>query len=76
VSVPQAIGLLTLYCVAFVVPLLAIIVILLVAGKRADRLLRNAGAWLQCRWPVVLACPLFLVGSSLTVLGGTGLVKH
>lgn len=74
-SVPQEIGLLALYCAAFVLPLLAIIVVLLVAGERADPWLQKGGAWLQRRWPVVLATVLLLVGSVLTVLGGTGLVK-
>ncbi|HEY3943776.1 MAG TPA: hypothetical protein VGL78_00990 [Solirubrobacteraceae bacterium] len=67
---------LTLYNVAFVLPLLAIIVVLLVAGDRADPWLQKAGAWLQSRWPVVLATLLLLVGSVLAVLGGTGLVKQ
>ena len=75
-SLPQEIGLVTLYNVAFVLPLLAIIVVLLVAGDRADPWLEKAGAWLQRRWPVVLATLLLLVGSVLAVLGGTGLVKQ
>jgi cytochrome c biogenesis protein CcdA len=75
-SVPLEIGLLVLYNVAFVLPLLAVLVVLLVAGERADRWLKKGGAWLQRRWPVVLASLLLLVGSSLTVLGGTGLVKQ
>ena len=75
-SLPQEIGLLALYNVAFVLPLLAIVVVLLVAGERADRWLQKGGAWLQRRWPVVLASLLLLVGCGLTVLGGTGLVKQ
>ncbi|MGO9754174.1 MAG: GAP family protein [Solirubrobacteraceae bacterium] len=75
-TVPQEIGLLALYNAAFVLPLLAIIVVLLAAGGRADPWLQKGGAWLQRRWPVVLACLLLLVGGGLTVLGGTGLVKQ
>ncbi len=75
-SIPREIGLVALYNVAFVAPLLAIIVILLVAGERADPWLQKSGAWLQRRWPVVLATLLLVVGSGLTVLGGTGLVKQ
>jgi cytochrome c biogenesis protein CcdA len=75
-KLPEEIGLLVLYNVAFVLPLLAIIVVLLVAGKRADPWLQRGGAWLQRRWPVVLAGLLLLVGSILAVLGGTGLVKQ
>ena len=74
-SVTLEIGLLVLYNVAFVLPLLAILAVLLLAGERADRWLQTWGAWLQRRWPVVLAGLLLLVGSCLTVLGGTGLVK-
>jgi len=41
-SIPQEIGLLLLYNIAFVVPLLAIIAVMLLAGRRAD-------PWLQIR---------------------------
>ncbi len=75
-TVPQEIGLVALYCLAFVLPLLAIIVALLVAGERADPWLQKSGAWLQRRWPVVLATLLLLVGGALTVLGGAGLLKQ
>ena len=75
-GVPTEIGLIVLYNVAFVAPMLAIIVVLLVAGDRADRWLRAGQAWLQRRWPAVLATLLLLVGSCLAVLGGTGLVKQ
>jgi cytochrome c biogenesis protein CcdA len=75
-NVPQEILLLVLYNVAFVTPLLAIIMLVLFAGERADPWLQKGGAWLQRRWPVVLASLLLFVGSVLTVLGGTGLVKQ
>ena len=75
-SVPQEIGLLVLYNVAFVLPLLAMIVLILVAGHRADPWLQTGGAWLQRRWPVVLASLLMFVGSVLAILGGSGLLKQ
>ena len=75
-SLPQEILLLVLYNVAFVTPLLAIIMLMLFAGERADPWLQKGGAWLQRRWPVVLASLLLFVGSVLTVLGGTSLVKQ
>ena len=75
-SVPQEIGLLALYNVAFVLPLLVIVVLIAFGGERADRWLQQSGAWLQRRWPVVLASLLLFVGSALAVLGGTGLVKQ
>jgi cytochrome c biogenesis protein CcdA len=75
-SIPQEAGLLVLYNVAFVLPLLAIVLVLLVAGERADPLLRRGGAWVERRWPVVLVGLLLFVGSVLAFLGGTGLVKQ
>ncbi len=75
-GITQEVGLLVLYNVAFVLPLLAIILVLLVAGERADPLLRRGGAWVQRRWPVVLVGLLLFVGSVLAFLGGTGLVKQ
>jgi cytochrome c biogenesis protein CcdA len=75
-SVPQEIGLVALYCLAFVLPLLAIIVTLLVAGERADPLLAKAAAWLQRQWPLVLATLLLVVGSALILAGGAGLLKN
>ena len=75
-SVPHEIGLLALYNVAFVLPLLTIIVVIAFGGERADRWLQSGGAWLQRRWPLVLAGLLLFVGSVLAVLGGTGLVRQ
>ena len=75
-SVPQEIGLLALYNVAFVLPLLVIVVVIAFGGERADLWLQQGGAWLQRRWPVVLASLLLFVGSVLAVLGGTGLVRQ
>jgi cytochrome c biogenesis protein CcdA len=75
-SVPQEIGLLALYNVAFVLPLLVIVVVIAFGRERADRWLQQGGAWLQRRWPVVLASLLLFVGSVLAILGGTGLVRQ
>ena len=75
-SVPLEIGLIGLYNLAFVLPLLMTIIVLLVAGDRADPWLRKGQAWLQRQWPIVLAVLLLMIGSGLAVLGGTGLVKQ
>jgi cytochrome c biogenesis protein CcdA len=75
-SIPEEIGLLLLYNLAFVLPLLAIIVLTAFAGERADPWLKKGGAWLQRRWPVVLAGLLTFVGSVLAILGGSGLLKQ
>ena len=74
-SLPQEIALVALYNVAFVLPLVAIILTRL-AGNRAEPWLQKGGAWLQRRWPVVLAGLLLLVGGGLTMLGGIGLVTQ
>jgi cytochrome c biogenesis protein CcdA len=68
--------LLVIYNVAFVLPLLAIAIVLVVAGERADQLLTKAGAWVQQKWPVVLAGLLLLVGSGLVIIGGIGLARN
>jgi cytochrome c biogenesis protein CcdA len=73
-SVPGEIGLLVAYNVAFVLPLLGMVGVLLVAGERAGPLLERSGAWVQRRWPVVLAGLLLLVGGGLIVVGGAGLL--
>ena len=70
------IGLVALYNLVFVLPLSAILVVLLVAGDRANGPLRKTGEWLAHRWPVVLASLLLVVGGVLTVVGGTGLVRQ
>jgi cytochrome c biogenesis protein CcdA len=72
----QTVVLLALFNVAFVLPLLAIVAILLIAGPRADPLLERCGAWLQRNWPIVLAGLLLLVGSGLTVAGAAGLLAR
>jgi cytochrome c biogenesis protein CcdA len=75
-TIPQELLLLILYNLAFVLPMLLILAVLLFAGERAHGWLEKGGAWLQRRWPTVLAGLLLLVGSALTILGGTGLVKQ
>jgi len=74
-SIPEEVGLLVIYNLAFVLPLLAIAGVLQFGGRRADGWLRRAEAWLRRRWPVVLAGLLTFVGGVLAVIGGTGLVK-
>jgi len=72
-SIPQDTGLVALYCVAFVAPLLAIAGLLLAAGERADPVLEAARRWLRRCWPVVAAALLALLGGGLTVAGAAGL---
>src|SRR5436305_6918968 len=73
---PAEIVLLALYNLAFVLPILAIIVVLIIGGEATDRTLQKAGAWLQRQWPVVLAGLMLLVGGILATLGGSGLIAE
>jgi cytochrome c biogenesis protein CcdA len=73
-SVAQTIALLALFCAAFVAPLLAILVVLVVGGDRAAPVLDKGGAWLRWHWPVVLATLLLLAGGGLTIAGARGLL--
>ena len=73
-SITQTIALLVLFCAAFVAPLIAIAVVLLVAGGRAAPVLRTFGAWVQRHWPEVLAAVLLVVGVALTVAGGEAIL--
>jgi cytochrome c biogenesis protein CcdA len=73
-SVPQTIALLGLFSTVFVAPLLAILVVLVVAEDRAAPVLARGGAWLERRWPVVLAALLLFVGGGLTAAGASGLL--
>jgi cytochrome c biogenesis protein CcdA len=74
-TIPQEVVLIALYNVAFVLPLLAIVIVLLAAGRRAERPLKAIGVWVKRQWPIVLAVLLLLIGSVLVLLGGAGLVK-
>jgi cytochrome c biogenesis protein CcdA len=65
--------LLALFNVAFVLPLILIIVILTVAPDRAERILRRARDFLQRRWPVLLAGLALVAGAFVTTIGVTGL---
>lgn len=75
-DLPQEVALIGLYNLCFVLPLVAIIGVLIFAGERADPMLAKIGSWVQRRWPAVLAILLLFVGSALTILGGTGLVRQ
>jgi cytochrome c biogenesis protein CcdA len=47
--------LLTLYCVIYTLPLIAIAILIAVMGKRAERMLGPVGDWLSAHWPAVVA---------------------
>ncbi len=63
------------YNVAFVLPLLIMIVVLVIAPDRAESILQGARAWLERRWPALLAVLALVAGLFVTALGVTGLAK-
>ena len=75
-NVPEEIVLLALFNAAFVLPLLAILAIRRLAGKRGDPLLEGWRTWLQ-RWTPVLIPALFLViALGLIAVGAVGLASE
>jgi cytochrome c biogenesis protein CcdA len=65
--------LLFLYNVCFVLPLIAMIVVLAVAGEEAERILMRTRDVLEAHWPALLAGIALLAGVFVTTLGATGL---
>jgi cytochrome c biogenesis protein CcdA len=63
------------YNLAFVLPLILIIVTITVAGDQAERMLERGRDILQRYWPVLLAGLALLAGAYVTVLGVTGLAS-
>lgn len=72
-GVVERIELLALFCAAFCAPLVAIIVVLAVAGERGKAPLRRASGLLDAHWPAILAGLLLLVGTAALVIGATGI---
>ncbi len=61
--------LLVLYCVVYTLPLIAIAVVCVVMGKRAEDLLRPIVDWLFARWPIMLGTLAIAVGIALAING-------
>jgi cytochrome c biogenesis protein CcdA len=66
---PGKVFLLILYCVVYTLPLIAIAVVCVVMGKRAEDVLRPVVDWLFARWPVILGTLAVAVGIALAVNG-------
>ncbi len=65
-------GLLVLFNICFIAPLVGIIATLTFAHERAQQLLGAARSWLERRWPVALATLALLAGVFVLLLGATG----
>ena len=64
-----------LYNVVFVLPLLAVLALVTVAGRRGAEIAAAARSMLQRHAPVVLPAALALIGIVLIALGAIGLVR-
>ncbi len=69
----QQVVALAVYNLAFVLPLILMILVLALAPDRAGRILTRARELLQRYWPAVLAGLALLAGLFVTLLGVTGL---
>ncbi|HET9718443.1 MAG TPA: GAP family protein, partial [Solirubrobacteraceae bacterium] len=72
----KQLGLLVLFNVCFVLPLLAILAILWLYPSHAQEYLTRARLFLHRHWPKLLAGAALLVGLFVIVLGVTGLAGH
>ena len=72
-AVPQQVALLVLFNLTFILPLLGILLVVVVFGRRADRILESASDWLQREWPVLLAALGLVVGTAILAVGAIGL---
>jgi len=64
-----------LYNVAFVLPLILMIIVLEVAGDNAKAAIETARDWLQKHWPTLVAVLALVAGLFVTLLGVTGLAS-
>jgi cytochrome c biogenesis protein CcdA len=72
-GLPRQVGLLVLFNICFVVPLIVIVGIVTFAGERATEMLVSARKKLEARWPATLAVIFLVAGVFVTLLGVTGL---
>ncbi len=73
VGTPRELGLLLIFNLCFVLPLIGILVTLTLAPRRAQGILGAGRRFLELRWPHILAGLLGLVGALAILLGSTGL---
>jgi len=75
-GVPGKVLLILIFNVCFVAPQLAMLAALSVAGERAEIVLLRVSAFLQRRWPVLLAVVAVLAGVITIALGATGTYRE
>ena len=73
-GIDRQVILLVIFNLTFVLPLLAIVVILRFAGRRAQSILVAARLWMERRWPLVLAAIGVVAGLFCLFIGISGLI--
>jgi cytochrome c biogenesis protein CcdA len=74
VSTPEKLALLMIFNLAFVAPVIAILITLLVLGDAAKQPLARANRWVLSRWPTALAVIAAVLGAIVLTVGVVGLV--
>jgi cytochrome c biogenesis protein CcdA len=69
----RSLGLLLIFNVCFILPLLGILVTITVAGERSKRILAVGRRFLERRWPHILAGLILVVGVFALLVGASGL---
>ncbi len=72
----KSFGLLLIFNLCFIAPLLGILLVLTVAGPRSERFLTLGRGFLERRWPHVVAILIGVVGVLAILLGVTGLIAQ
>jgi cytochrome c biogenesis protein CcdA len=72
-GLPRQLGLLVLFNLCFVLPLIVIVAIVVFAGERANEMLVSGRKNLEARWPAALAAIFTVAGAFVVLLGATGL---
>lgn len=75
-AIPGQVAALLVYNVAFLAPIIAMLVTLLILGDAAKRPLERVNHWVLGHWPSVLAALASLIGVSIFALGLVGLLKQ
>jgi cytochrome c biogenesis protein CcdA len=70
---PAQLSLLALYNLCFILPLVAILITILIAGQRASATLTGAREILERRWPEAFAAVLCVLGLALAGFAGAAL---
>jgi cytochrome c biogenesis protein CcdA len=69
VSGPEKLALLVLYCVIYVLPLIAIAATFAIMGQRAEQRLAPVSDWLFAHWPLIVAPLTAAIGIAVLVFG-------